>query len=93
MGRLAHGAPWGPDSLTSVQRDAASDDHSLPQNPSVSESDPPPTERTIPILPCRSIDDLLAFYRALGFAVTYQQERPNTYAVVVRGGSSCSSSC
>jgi catechol 2,3-dioxygenase-like lactoylglutathione lyase family enzyme len=59
----------------------------LPQNPSVSESDPPPpTERTIPILPCRSIDDVLAFYRALGFAVTYQQARPNTYAVVVRGG-------
>ena len=44
------------------------------------------TERTIPILPCRSIDDMLAFYRAMGFAVTYQQERPNTYAVVVRGG-------
>jgi catechol 2,3-dioxygenase-like lactoylglutathione lyase family enzyme len=44
------------------------------------------TERTIPILPCRSIDDVLAFYRALGFVVTYQQERPNTYAVVQRGG-------
>jgi catechol 2,3-dioxygenase-like lactoylglutathione lyase family enzyme len=44
------------------------------------------TERTIPILPCRSIDDVLTFYRALGFAVTYQQERPNTYAVVQRGG-------
>ena len=44
------------------------------------------TERTIPILPCRSIDDVLAFYEALGFAVTYRQERPNTYAVVVRGG-------
>jgi catechol 2,3-dioxygenase-like lactoylglutathione lyase family enzyme len=44
------------------------------------------TERMIPILPCRSIDDVLAFYRALGFLVTYQQERPNTYAVVARGG-------
>jgi catechol 2,3-dioxygenase-like lactoylglutathione lyase family enzyme len=43
------------------------------------------TERTIPILPCRSIDDVLAFYEALGFAVTYRQERPNTYAVVARG--------
>ena len=40
------------------------------------------TERTIPILPCRSIDDVLAFYEALGFAVTYRQERPNTFAVV-----------
>jgi catechol 2,3-dioxygenase-like lactoylglutathione lyase family enzyme len=44
------------------------------------------TERTIPILPCSSIDDVLAFYRALGFTVTYQQERPNTFAVVARGG-------
>jgi catechol 2,3-dioxygenase-like lactoylglutathione lyase family enzyme len=44
------------------------------------------TERTIPILPCPSIDDVLAFYRALGFSLTYQQERPNTYAVVQRGG-------
>jgi catechol 2,3-dioxygenase-like lactoylglutathione lyase family enzyme len=44
------------------------------------------TERTIPILPCRSIDDTLDFYRALGFQVTYRQERPNTYAVVRRGG-------
>lgn len=44
------------------------------------------TERTIPILPCRSIDDTLDFYRALGFEVTYRQERPNSYAVVQRGG-------
>jgi len=44
------------------------------------------TERTIPILPCRSIDDTLEFYRALGFEVTYRQERPNTFAVVRRGG-------
>ena len=44
------------------------------------------SERTIPILPCRSIDDVLAFYEALGFAITYRQERPNTYAVVERGG-------
>jgi hypothetical protein len=43
------------------------------------------TERTIPILPCRSIDDVLAFYEALGFTVTYRQERPNTYAIVERG--------
>ena len=43
-------------------------------------------ERTIPILPCRSIDDTLAFYEALGFAVTYRQERPNTFAAIVRGG-------
>ena len=44
------------------------------------------TERMIPIMPCQSIDDTLDFYRALGFEVTYRQERPNTAAVVQRGG-------
>lgn len=44
------------------------------------------TEITIPILPCKSIDEMLDFYRALGFGVTYRQKRPNTYAVVERGG-------
>src|SRR5262245_22858811 len=41
-------------------------------------------EITIPILPCRSIDETLAFYVAMGFEVTYQQSRPNTYACVKR---------
>jgi catechol 2,3-dioxygenase-like lactoylglutathione lyase family enzyme len=45
-----------------------------------------PDEITIPILPCRSIEDMLTFYRALGFEVTYQQSKPNTYACVRRGG-------
>lgn len=40
----------------------------------------------IPILPCRSIDEVLEFYRALGFTVTSQQTRPNPYAAVERGG-------
>lgn len=40
------------------------------------------SERTIPILPCRSINDTLAFYVALGFEITYQQTRPNTYGCV-----------
>ena len=39
-------------------------------------------EITIPILPCGSITDMLTFYKALGFEVTYQQARPNTYACV-----------
>lgn len=43
-------------------------------------------ETTIPMLPCVSIDESMAFYRALGFEVTYQQTRPNPYAVVRRGG-------
>lgn len=37
-------------------------------------------EITVPILPCRSIDETLTFYVALGFEITYQQTRPNTYA-------------
>lgn len=41
-------------------------------------------ERTIPILPCRELDDVLAFYGALGFGVSYRQLRPNPYAVVCR---------
>lgn len=39
-------------------------------------------ERTYPILPCASLDQALTFYNALGFAVSYQQRRPNPYAVV-----------
>ena len=42
-------------------------------------------DRMIPILPCRSIDDQLAFYEALGFEVTYRQKAPNVYASVQRG--------
>jgi hypothetical protein len=43
-------------------------------------------ETVIPCLPCRDLDDLLPFYEALGFEVTYRQQRPNPYAAVVRGG-------
>ncbi|WP_020672652.1 bleomycin resistance protein [Amycolatopsis nigrescens] len=42
-------------------------------------------EVMIPILPCRSINDVLDFYRALGFEVTYQQKAPNTFASIQRG--------
>lgn len=45
-----------------------------------------PTESTIPGLPCRDLDDVVAFYTALGFDLTYRQERPNPYAAVRRGG-------
>ncbi|MPY53267.1 bleomycin resistance protein [Streptomyces acidicola] len=43
-------------------------------------------ETTIPILPCQTLQPLLDFYRALGFEVTFEQKRPNPYAVVERGG-------
>jgi hypothetical protein len=37
-------------------------------------------ERTVPLLPCASIDDIEAFYRVLGFSTTYKQRKP--YACV-----------
>jgi catechol 2,3-dioxygenase-like lactoylglutathione lyase family enzyme len=39
-------------------------------------------ERTYPCLPCRDIDESIAFYESLGFKKTYRQLRPNPYAVV-----------
>jgi hypothetical protein len=41
-------------------------------------------ERMYPMLPCRELDEAIAFYEALGFARTYRQLRPNPYAVVAR---------
>ncbi len=40
----------------------------------------------IPVLPCVSLPDTLAFYRLLGFEVTYEQTRPYVYGAVRRGG-------
>lgn len=37
---------------------------------------------TIPALPCESMDDMLVFWQAIGFQVTYRQKAPNAYAVV-----------
>ena len=34
-------------------------------------------EVTVPLLPCASIDDIVAFYGALGFSTTYKQRKPN----------------
>src|SRR5687768_4804825 len=39
-------------------------------------------ERTYAILPCRDLDESIAFYETLGFKRTYRQVRPNPYAVV-----------
>ncbi|MET8681619.1 VOC family protein [Streptomyces sp. NPDC004647] len=44
------------------------------------------SEKTIPILPCRTIQPVLDFYTALGFDATFQQTSPNPYAAVERGG-------
>ncbi|GAA3487214.1 VOC family protein [Streptomyces cremeus] len=44
------------------------------------------SEKTIPILPCRTIQPVLDFYTTLGFEVTFQQKSPNVYAAVALGG-------
>ncbi|MVO87226.1 VOC family protein [Streptomyces sp. p1417] len=42
-------------------------------------------EKTIPLLPCRTIQPVVDFYTALGFETTYLQKSPYAYAVVERG--------
>ncbi|WP_461035313.1 bleomycin resistance protein [Streptomyces mayteni] len=43
------------------------------------------TERTIPILPCQTLQPVLDFYTALGFETTFLQRSPYPFAVVERG--------
>jgi hypothetical protein len=50
-----------------------------------------PAERNIPIHPCRSIDDQLAFYEAIGFEVTLGRRR-RTYSPRSGAGRSSRSS-
>ena len=38
-----------------------------------------PNEITVPMLPCVAPDETLAFWRALGFVVTYEQRKPYLY--------------
>jgi hypothetical protein len=41
-------------------------------------------EITVPLLPCRDVDEIVEFYTMLGFTRTYYQVRPNPYAVMER---------
>ncbi len=41
-------------------------------------------ERTYPALPCRDVDESVAFYESIGFKRTYRQVRPYPYGVVAR---------
>jgi hypothetical protein len=41
-------------------------------------------EVTVPLLPCASIDDIVAFYQVLGFETTYYQRKPNPYVALRR---------
>ncbi|WP_328398137.1 VOC family protein [Streptomyces sp. NBC_00390] len=43
------------------------------------------TEKTIPLLPCRTIQPVVDFYTALGFETTFLQKSPYPYAAVERG--------
>lgn len=43
------------------------------------------SESTIPLFPCKSLQETLDFYQTLGFEVTYQQDDPYLYASVRRG--------
>lgn len=43
-------------------------------------------ETTIPVLPCVSLPETLAFYALLGFEVTYKQTAPYLYLALRRGG-------
>ncbi|WP_433220842.1 VOC family protein [Dactylosporangium sp. CS-047395] len=43
-----------------------------------------PNEVTVPLLPCASIDDIIAFYQVLGFRTTYQQRKPYACAGLQR---------
>jgi len=40
----------------------------------------------VAMLPCADIDELAAFWTALGLTVTYRQLRPNPYVALERGG-------
>src|SRR5688572_12768450 len=41
-------------------------------------------ERTYPALPCRDVEESVAFYESIGFKRTYRQVRPYPYAVLAR---------
>jgi hypothetical protein len=45
---------------------------------------PVSNEITVPLLPCRSIDEIAEFYAMLGFTRTYRQVRPNPYVCLRR---------
>ncbi|MGC5016302.1 glyoxalase [Streptosporangium sp. DT93] len=38
-----------------------------------------PNETTVPMMPCASVEETLAFYEMLGFEATYKQSRPYVY--------------
>ncbi|HEU4322573.1 MAG TPA: hypothetical protein VFS21_05440 [Roseiflexaceae bacterium] len=47
---------------------------------------PEADEGVVSLFPCASLSATLDFYRALGFAVSHEQDKPYLYAAVQRGG-------
>lgn len=43
------------------------------------------SEKLAAMLPCRSVPETVEFYKAIGFEVTFYQERPYAYAIVRHG--------
>jgi hypothetical protein len=41
-------------------------------------------ERTVPLLPCASIEEMADFHGCLGFETTYRQQKPNPYLALRR---------
>lgn len=41
-----------------------------------------PNETMVPLMPCTSMEETLAFYESLGFVATYKQSRPYVYVVL-----------
>lgn len=45
-----------------------------------------PNETTVPLMPCASVEETLAFYEVLGFRATYKQSKPYVYLALEWGG-------
>ncbi|MGN9787140.1 glyoxalase [Nonomuraea sp. ZG12] len=45
-----------------------------------------PNETMVPLMPCASVEETLAFYEALGFVATYKQSKPYVYLALEWSG-------
>ncbi|NUR89841.1 MAG: glyoxalase [Nonomuraea sp.] len=45
-----------------------------------------PNETTVPLMPCASVEETVAFYEALGFRTTYKQSKPYVYVALEWSG-------
>ncbi|MEZ7127982.1 glyoxalase [Nonomuraea sp. AD125B] len=52
----------------------------------MSEPEVRPNETTVPLMPCASLEETLAFYEALGFEATYKQSKPYVYLALQWSG-------